>query len=154
MATREMLHGGPCCQGPTPKQMTDAEVLEWLPLAAQKAWHKAERCICGHPLSAHSGLGKGCRYYVVGGYKGTDGPETCVCVGYCAFSPDTLNLCRELAETRKALAESMESHKKLAVWPKSCLDWPDSALDEIGKMKETAGNQWLEDERLLKGEQS
>ena len=61
---------------------------------------------------------------------------------------------RALAETRKALANSMESHRKLVVWPESCLDWPESALDEIGKMKETACEQWLEDERLLKGEQS
>ena len=121
--------------------MTDAEVLKWLPLAAQKAWHKAERCICGHPLSAHSGLGKGCRYYVVGGYKGTDGPETCVCAGYCAFWPDTLNLCRALAEMRKALADIVETAQAARILGNPS-NW--MALDATIR----------EAERLLKGEQS
>ena len=106
-------------------ELTDAEVLEWLPEEHKLAFIEATR----------TGLR-------------VDSSRLGLWAGRCETA------CRHLAETRKALANSMESHRKLAVWPESCLDWPESALDEIGKMKETACEQWLEDERLLKGEQS
>ena len=106
-------------------ELTDAEVVKWLPEWAHVLIHGAARAVLNPVASRHAVI----------------------------VSAKIHEALRQWAATRKALAESMESHRKLAVWPESCLDWPESALDEIGKMKETAGEQWLEDERLLKGEQ-